>query len=162
MTRPLTRVIFCALIPLLSPALFVAASGKPDFSGTWVLNLEKSRLDPRMHVEMGTITIDHREPQFHFHRLFVTAGKNDEFSYALTTDGKETVAEEKGQTVHSHLYWDGDVLVYSVLMVRQDGRQATNIVRYSLRDGGKTIVAEEKFRGPILKYDNLWISDRKS
>ena len=27
--------------------------------------------------------------------------------------------------------------------------------------GGKTFVAEEKFRGPVVKYDNLWVAGRK-
>jgi hypothetical protein len=37
----------------------------------------------------------------------------------------------------------------------------TSVVRYGLRDEGRTFVAEEAFRGPVLKYDNLWVAERK-
>jgi hypothetical protein len=47
-------------------------------------------------------------------------------------------------------------------MILADGRQATDVVRYTLRDGGQTFVAEEKFRGPVLKYDDLWVAERKN
>ena len=151
-------------IPLL--ALAVTAGGaallKPDLSGEWVFNAEKSKLQIKVKIESGTFTIDHREPDFRFGRVFVVDGKSDAFSYSLTTDGREKVEEQTGQTLRSRLYWDGDVLVFDVRIVLKDGREATNVVRYSLRDGGRTFVAEERFRGPVLKYDNLWVADRKT
>ncbi len=150
-------------------ALFLAAAGaaatvldKPNFSGGWVFNAEKSKLEVKVKLESATFTIDHREPDFRLSRVFVINGKTDSYSYALTTDGTEKVEERPDRTLHSRIYWDGDVLVFDVRIILKDGREATNIVRYSLRDGGRTFVAEEKFRGPVLKYDNLWVADRKS
>jgi len=95
------------------------ALDKPDFSGDWVFNAEKSKLQIQVKLESATFTIDHKEPDFRFS------------------------------------------LVFDVRIVFKDGREATNVVRYILRDGGRTFVAEEKFRGPALKYDNLWVADRK-
>jgi len=153
----------------LLTALVLAAAGaaspafdKPNFSGDWVFNAEKSKLQIQVKLESATFTIDHKEPDFRFSRLFVIDGKDDADSYNLTTDGKEKVEEQPNRTNYSRLYWDGDVLVFDVRIVLKDGREATNIVRYSLRDGGRTFVAEEKFRGPVLKYDNLWVADRKT
>jgi hypothetical protein len=137
------------------------AAPKPDFSGTWVLNLEKSKLQIQEKLDGASFTIDHKEPAFRFSRVFVVGGKEDALSYALTTDGKEKIVAEPGRTTTSRLYWDGDVLVLDERIVLKDGREATNVVRYSLRDGGRTLVAEEKFRGPFHKHDNLWIADRK-
>jgi hypothetical protein len=94
--------------------------------------------------------------------VFIVSGKEDAVSYALTTDGKEKIDKEPGRTTTSRLYWDGDVLVFDERIVLTDGREATNVVRYSLRDGGRTLVAEEKFRGPFRKHDNLWAADRKT
>ncbi len=62
----------------------------------------------------------------------------------------------------SRLYWDGDVLVYDVRMIRKNGREATDVVRYSLHDGGRTFVAEEKFRGPVVQYDNFWVARKRT
>jgi hypothetical protein len=149
-------------IPVGASRTGVLAQKKPDLSGTWVLNLEKSRLQIEAKIERGTFTIEHKEPQFLFSRVFIVSGKEDAVSYALTTDGKEKIDKEPGRTTTSRLYWDGDVLVFDERIVLTDGREATNVVRYSLRDGGRTLVAEEKFRGPFRKHDNLWVADRKT
>ena len=53
---------------------------KPDFSGTWALKLEKSRLQAGVKVERGTIAIEHKEPEFRFSRVFVIGGKEDPVS----------------------------------------------------------------------------------
>jgi len=137
------------------------AFDKPDFSGDWIFSAEKSKLQTQMKLDSATFTIDHKEPEFRFSRVFMVGGKEDAFSYSLTTDGKEKVEEQPDRTLHCRLYWDGDVLVFDVRIVLKNGREATNVVRYNLQDGGRTFVAEEKFRGPVLKYDNLWVADRK-
>jgi hypothetical protein len=158
----LTAVLWGFVSAAATTGIVAATSEKTNFSGDWVFNPEKSKLEIKVELESATFTIDHKEPDFRFSRVFVIGGKDNALAWALTTDGKETVEEEPGQTLHSRLYWDGDVLVFDVRIVLKDGREATNVVRYSLRDGGRTFVAEEKFRGPVLKYDNLWVADRKS
>lgn len=87
-------------------------------------------------------------------------GKTDESGYELTTDGLEKVEKEGGRVRASRLTWDGGTLVFYSRLTLPDGREATDTVRYSLRDGGQTFVAEEKFRGPIVKYDNVWVADK--
>lgn len=149
------------LVLALLLAVAAPGQGNPDFSGTWIFNPQKSRLEIKLNIERASFTIDHKEPDFHFSRVFVVDGKQDALSYSLTTDGREVVTKRTGRTTYSRLSWDGDGLVFDTRIVLDDGREATNIVRYSLRDGGKTFVAEEKFRGPVLKYDNLWVADRK-
>jgi len=158
----LTAVLWGFVSAAATTGIVAATSEKTNFSGDWVFNPEKSKLEVKIELESATFTIDHKEPDFRFSRVFVIAGKSDSFSYALTTDGKEKIDEQPSRTNTSRLYWDGDVLVFDVRIVLKDGREATNVVRYSLRDGGRTFVAEEKFRGPVLKYDNLWVADRKN
>lgn len=148
---------------MLAVAAFLtaAAPAKPDFSGVWVIDPQRSQLAAWAKFDSTTITIEHREPRFHFHRVSVKAGKTDETIYELTTDGAEKVEKDGGRTSRSRLSWDGDTLVFEATMSLPDGRQATDVVRYTLKDGGKTFVAEEKFRGPVVKYDNLWVAGRK-
>jgi len=150
-----------ALVLAAAAVLASATPANPDFSGIWVINPQKSRLADWAKYDSTTITIEHKEPKFRFHRVSVKAGKTDESSYELTTDGVEKVEKDGGMTVHSRLSWEGEVLVLQNRMALPDGRQATNTVRYTLKDGGKTFVAEEKFRGPVVKYDNLWVADKK-
>lgn len=155
-TLPTAAVLLAAAV-LMS----AAAPAKPDFSGVWVVNPQKSQLAAWAKFDSTTITIDHKEPHFKFHRLSVKAGKVDEVSYEVTTDGVEKVEKEGGRVNHNRLSWDGDVLVFESRMVLPNGREATDVVRYTLKDGGKTFVADEKFRGPVVKYDDLWVADRQ-
>jgi hypothetical protein len=163
MKRRLVGLFVLGLFSAVAIPVWTAAAGpeKPDFSGTWVIDFERSRLQTQAKIERVSFTVEHREPDFRFSRVFVVEGKEDRHAYALTADGKVKVEELADRTVHSRLYWAGETLVYDVRIVLKDGREATNVVRYSLRDGGRTFVAEEAFRGPILKYDNLWVAGRK-
>ena len=161
------RLIFILVIPALmflenrSAAAPAPAREKPNFSGVWEVDLQKSKIVPQFKVESGSFAVVHRGNNFHFSRVFVEDGKNDTFAYDLTTDGKEVVTEEPGQTAHSRLYWDGDVLVYDVRIIRKNGREATDVVRYSLHDGGRTFIAEERSRGPVVNYDNFWVARKR-
>ena len=145
---------------ILLCTVIAASAEKPDFSGTWVLNLEKTRLQSFRGLESGEIVIEHAEPRFRFHRAFVIKGKTDSTSWQLTTDGREVVVEEGGITRKSRLVWDGNALVLDERLTAKGG-EATNRVRYRLLDGGRTLVAEERFRGSRLSYDNLWVADKR-
>jgi len=88
-------------------------------------------------------------------------GREDSLSYELTTDGREKAEKLSDRTVTSRLRWDGDVLVLQNRIVLLDGREAIDTVRYRMLKNFQTLVAEEEFRGPIRKHDNLWVADRK-
>jgi hypothetical protein len=140
----------------------VSAGGKPDFSGEWTLNKEKSKLENKQasNLEQATLRIEHREPLFKFHRTFTLGGKEDILSYELPTDGKEATGQEGEVKTFSKLYWEGDTLVYSTRLIAPWG-EATNIVHYRLLDNGRLLQAEEQFRGRRLSYDNLWVFEKK-
>lgn len=151
-----------ALLPATGAPRQAAPAGKPDFSGAWVLNLPWCQLQSPAKLDSGTIAIEHKDPAFRFSRTFVVGGKEDALSYELTTDGREKIVKEPGRTTTSRMSWDGDVLVLDEKIVLADGRAATNTVRYSLHEGGRMLIAEEKFRGPLHKHDNVWVADRKT
>jgi hypothetical protein len=134
---------------------------KPDFSGTWVFNASKSALDPRFKVAEGTFVLEQEGRSFRFSRTFVIDGKPDSLSFELTIDGPEKTEKGPDRTAVSRLYWEGDTLVFTSRTTLNDGREASDVVRYTLEDGGRTFVAEESFRAPRLMYDNRWVADRK-
>ncbi len=136
----------------------VAAQPKPDYSATWVIDLASSKLDPRIAagIDSGTIAITHREPAFELKRTFLRAGKPDSVRFALTTDGAEKVQVEGPVTWRMRLTWEDGALVARMTGKAPQG-EATNVVRYRLLDGGRTLEARESFRGPNLQYDNVWI-----
>jgi hypothetical protein len=144
---------------LVLSAAAAQTARKPNFSGTWKMNLEKSRLQTPA-PDSSTLTIDHKEPSFRLSRTHVVKERPDTFSIGLTTDGKELVTNDPGETAYNRCYWEGDTLVFAARIVRKD-REATNVVKYSLSPDGKQLTANEQFRGPIVKYDNIWVFDRQ-
>jgi len=128
---------------------------RPDLSGVWRYVPEKSKLQIPP-PESAVFRIDHREPLLKLLCTLVTENGDDTWGIRLRTDGKEVVQEGDGETLRVLLYWDGNDLVFDYVIMLKD-RQATNVVRYHLSEDGKTCRATESFRGPIVKYDNIWV-----
>jgi hypothetical protein len=134
-------------------------AAKPNFSGVWNLDLQKSKLQTPA-PDSGVFNIDHKEPSFHLSRTFMQGGQSDTWSIDQTTDGKEVIQEEQTETFRGRLKWDGtDLILDSTISIK--GRTATNVVRYHLSEDGRTFTATESFRGPRLKYDNIWVFDKE-
>ena len=152
-------VLLVFAIPALAAAGEPPSSpAHPDFSGKWTLDLGRSRIDARYFSDLtrGVLRIEHREPKFSFRRSFTQGGESSTVAFTLTTDGKEAEGNEDGMPTRQSLTWGGDTLVF-LTVDRSPRGEARNTVKYSLDNGGKTLRAEESFRGPRLSYDNLWV-----
>jgi hypothetical protein len=80
----------------------------PDLSGTWKLNLAKSKLDKHNEIKSETITITSKDATIEFH--YSTNGKERTETY--TPDGKErATAEVKGGENVAKATWKKSVLV---------------------------------------------------
>ncbi len=143
---------------LLCLAASAGAQARPDFSGEWVLDKARSQLQLQQAsaLDSGVVRIAHKDPVFHFDRKFSSGGQHDTLVWELKTDGAEVVRVDGEQRVTSSLSWAGDTLVFLTRIVAPRG-EATNTVRYTLEDGGRTLRAAESFRGPRLSYDNVWV-----
>jgi len=150
-----------ALAGLLAVAP-VPGQQKPDFSGEWVLNKARTQLQfPDITaIDRGSVEIEREGTAFKFKRVFVIGLEKDIYSYELTADGKEKTTKEGKRKIVSKSYWQGDALVYDTRIDAPQG-DATNVVYYRLREDGKVLEAEEHFRGPNHKHDNVWVFDRK-
>ena len=131
---------------------------KPNYSGTWGFNPASSALQIPA-PDATTFVIDHSEPVLRISRTHIAGDKRDTFSLDLTTDGKEVSLDHDDLRLRCRAYWDGDTIVFDSKLIRA-GAEATNVVRYTLTNSGKTFRAEEQFRSSTLNYDNLWILDR--
>src|SRR5262245_6610142 len=79
--------------------LYASISGtqtKPDFSGTWKLNREKSKFAGGGPDNL-LIKIDHKEPSFVEDWKMSTPDGERSFQAKYTTDGKETEQEVMGR-----------------------------------------------------------------
>jgi hypothetical protein len=123
-----------------------------DFSGDYVLDRSASVLSAgAAGFCTGEFHIRHLEPTFHLSAKLIGRDKTFEYSYELTTDGREV---RLGENDLSRLYWDGDVLV-----AEHRGPALAMIWRYELMED-RRLRAVEQIRGAGRDQDNTWIFDR--
>ncbi|MFZ0913560.1 MAG: hypothetical protein WBQ76_11685 [Candidatus Korobacteraceae bacterium] len=105
---------------------------RPNLSGTWKLNLSKSKLAPQHPPRDDRYKIKHLEP-----RLEMVHEGN---IYRYVTDGKQHVANYspvEGETL-AKTYWDGDTLVIEKRQEIGPGG-STWVSRYMLSQDGKSL-----------------------
>jgi hypothetical protein len=127
---------------LLAPlcALTAMAQTKPNFTGTWKLNQQKSE-------RSGSITIEFNQKDNNLTEAF-NAGQDGELEAKYTIDGKESEVSTGDATIKATAKWDGDALVidfrgpeegrYFVrkLTLSADGKTMTINLKHSLPNGG--------------------------
>jgi hypothetical protein len=135
-----------------------APEPKPDFSGTWQLDLERSSLQIRS-PDASTFVIDHDDPHWHLERTHVWGDRSDTLTLELTTDGELRAETIEGWEVRSRMHWEEETLVFNTKMSR--GEQRTRVVvRYRLEDEGATFIAEEHLDRGQESHDNYWVFSR--
>jgi hypothetical protein len=145
------------LLAILAVLAAYAAPPKPNFTGTWNVNFQKSVLEIPA-PDTTIFVVEHNEPSFRLTRTHVAKGTSDTFSIDLTTDGKEVIRKDGNRTDYSRAYWEGDVLVFATRIVMGD-KEATNLVRYAMAKDSQSFTAMERFRSPKLRYDNVWVME---
>ena len=97
----------------------VQAQQKPNFSGTWKLDKDKSTWgNPRIAPSSLVETIDHKEPTLIITRVEVSDRGESTQLLKLTTDGVENTNIVGSNAFQSRSTWDGNKLVTKI----RDGR----------------------------------------
>ena len=135
----------------------------PPFSGTWVLNMQRSKVEAAHPPASGEAVILYDGKTWHFKRTHKSAaGKVDVWSIDLVVGSPEFHVEKDGPLVFlSRMFRDGDSLVLTEDITASDGQKAKNTVRYSLEDHGNTLIEDEKEETPAGNETNRWILERK-
>jgi hypothetical protein len=157
---------FALVTALMISAAALAAGGetKPDFSGTWILNPAKSRLEMELPTKMIWV-IEHRDPKITMTTTRTwkegsdMGSSDDSGTGTVTIDGEEHYKkDDEGESWGRH-FWKGEELVWEWKILR-GGEEGTIVVHYRLADGGKTFVAAEWQHTPGQVHHNLWVFDR--
>lgn len=150
---------------LLSSFSASAQNGKvPPFSGTWILNMQRSKVEAAHPPVSGEAVILYDGKTWHFKRTHRNATeKVDRWSIDLVVGSPKFHVEKDGPLVfHSRMYRDGDALVLAEDITASDGQKAKNTVRYTLEDDGNTLIESEKEETPAGNETNRWVLDRKA
>jgi hypothetical protein len=150
-----------ATIPATKPtAPTVSAGAKPDYSGTWKLNVSKSDFGPLPGPDTRTDTIDHKDPS-----LKATTsqdgpqGKQD-YTLAITTDGKEATNNAGGMELKSTGGWEGNNLVVNTKLKFQDNDVVIKSV-WLLSDDGKTLTQNAHITSPLGELDQKMVFEKQ-
>lgn len=144
MTR---RVVTVAFVGLLLCCLTVVAADKPDFSGNWKLNVEKSDFGPMPKPEKADYTIVHKDPEMNVKSVAVGSMGEMTNEVKILTDGTEFTNTVRGQEVKGTAKWDGKTLVVTQKLEIQ-GTAITFVQKWTLSDDGKSIVQEVNISTP--------------
>ena len=146
----------CAAAVLTVPAM---AAGKPDFSGEWKLNVDKSNFGPIPPPTSQTQKIDHKDPVI----KITTAQNGMDGEYTTdatyTTDGKESKNNMRGADTKSIAKWDGDALAIDTKLDYQ-GMEITVKATMKLSEDGKTINSATKIVTPQGDFDLVYVLDK--
>ena len=144
MTRRVVTVVF---VGLLLCCLTVVAADKPDFSGNWKLNVDKSDFGPMPKPEKADYTIVHKDPEMNVKSVAVGSMGEMTNEVKILTDGTEFTNTVRGQEVKGTAKWDGKTLVVTQKLEIQ-GTAITFIQKWTLSDDGKSIVQEVNISTP--------------
>ena len=132
---------------------------RPDFSGTWVLDLARSSLEIPA-PDSSIFVIDHDEPQLVAERTHALGGETNTVRTVMSTDGVLRSVRVGNLEIPTRVYWDDDALV-----LEQEWSQGevhiSNHVRYTLSDDGGTMVADEQMRAGSDSHHNVWTFRRR-
>ena len=138
--KQLSRLSFLLAL-VFGAAVAFGADAKPNFSGTWKLNVAKSEMGGAP-VEALTLEVDHKDPVLTYTAKGTAAGQPFEETVTLTTDGKPARDGQGTVTVH----WEGNVLLAEGA---DDWGKPSYTATLTLADDGKSFT-----RVLVVKGDN--------
>jgi hypothetical protein len=138
----------------------VKPPAKPNFTGTWKLNIEKSNFGPSPAPQSMIDKIDHQEPVLRLTSTRVDQGAEDSASLSWTTDGKESSNTLRGGEVKSKLRWEGAVLFMESVM-NVGGNALSLQDKWTLSQDGKTLTMVRHYSGPEGDVDFTYVLERQ-
>ena len=155
-----------AIAELKNPLLTVQAQNKPNFTGTWRLNLEASKIGNRNMksvYQKFLLTLNHKEPVLSIKQEIWQDDNKRTLVYAVTTDGRLHSLKLYGQPAIVGAKWQGN---YLMMYIKRTLLEANDIQRETIRTvallpDGKTMVAKIQVkdlprRGYLFVGDEVW------
>ena len=128
----------------------------PNFSGTWVLNFEKSKLDTTDNLNGLTgqiFVINQVDNEFSLKIYHMYGDKKKKIGFKMTADGKTRRVK---------------IIFKGKLEQKDNSLQATmwrknylNSVNYKFGTNQNELVADEIFKGRPKDHHSIWVFDRE-
>lgn len=132
---------------LLALCVMAAAGGRPDFSGSWKMDGEKSNFGEMPKPQHFSLRIDHQDPRLKVSGAQTGQRGDYKYEFTYTTDGKECVNKMMGNEQRSTVKWDGSRLLFDSKM---DWQGTPVVIReeWSLSRDGKVLTIRRRLTLP--------------
>lgn len=126
----------------------------PNYSGTWVLNLEKSKLELQPEGLISSIFIIKQDSdKFKLTRYHIFGEKKSKISFKMTADGK---TRRMKLLFKGKLEWKENNLQFTMWR-----KNFSNVVNYKFGSNQNEFVADEVYTGNPKNHRNIWVFDRE-
>jgi hypothetical protein len=142
-------------LTLLAPA---QPAAKPNFSGEWKMNVEKSNFGPLPPPTSITRSIAHAEPALTIEEHQLSAMGEQKQTRKYVTDGTAMTFESQGATVNSSASWSDNALV---VISKVDVVGLTFNDTMTLSADGKTMTSAVKIASPQGEVDVTVVFDKQ-
>jgi len=139
------------------------AQTKPDFSGDWVLNKEKSALGSLPAPDLMLQKIEHKDPDLKVTTHTVSGPSDVNYDAKYTTDGKECLNKYGDQiNLKSKLVWNHRTLDVNTDMLDAGGAHLMTFKgKWNLSADGKALVETEHIESPQGSFDVTYVFDKR-
>ena len=150
MSRKHARVaalFLSATLPCISSVSECQVDEGPNLTGTWELNLSKSKFEGRRKPLKVTLVIKQIGAQFELQqKMKYREGETTASHITATIDAKAPVVEnEREFTKRILVFWYGPSIVVAQKLITHEGKvKRIDLVNYTLKANGTTLLAEEK------------------
>lgn len=147
----------CALCVFTAGLL--SAADKPNFTGQWKLNVEKSNFGPMPAPSSQTLKIEHTDPDV----TTTTDQESDQgkMSYVIKykTDGSEVANDIRGAQAKSVGKWEGEAIVVTTKLDFQ-GTEITLSNTMKMESAGKNMSTVTKIQTPQGEFEQSLVFDK--
>jgi hypothetical protein len=129
-------------------------SQTPNYSGTWVLNLEKSKLEHRPKgLTKSVFIIKQEHDKFSLTRYHIFGNKKKKISFKMMADGK---------TRRIKLLFKGKLeKKENSLLATLWRKNFSNVVNYKFGISENELIADEVMKSKPNTHHNIWVFERE-
>ena len=159
MRRMFASAIGGATLTIVFAASALMAADKPNFSGEWKLNVDKSTFGPMPPPTSQVLKIEHTDPEV----VSTTDQDGVEGKTSVTikykTDGTESTNDIRGAKAKTAGKWEGEALVV-VTKLDFQGMDITLNNNMKLGADGKTLNTVTKIITPQGEFETAYVFEK--
>lgn len=155
-----------AALVILCTILFATTSvaQKPNFTGVWQLDHEKSQLTIPDPPVTSTFIFIQNGNNWHMERTHFSSEEGARAANTIHFDrvlgGPPDTKNDDGDVTISRMFWLGNSVVLDQQITDSANNHGSNHVVYTLSADGRQLTALEHEEFPDGKYTNSWVFDR--